>query len=99
MDVERPVTVGEQEAAVIQEGEVSGHEAVLAPDLLRVLVLVLGIHAGLHGRILLPDGLSLKVHLGEGLLHLIRTDIEELLVPFLADLDAMSAALELLAKG
>ena len=99
MDVPGAVAIGEQEAAVIEEGEVRGHEGVAAPAFHSNLVLVLFVNATVHRRVFFPNRFARKRKLGEGLYLLIRAHIKKLLLALRAHLDAMSATLELFAKG
>ncbi len=95
MDGERAVAVREEEAAIVEEREVRRHEAVAAPLLGGLRVLFRGVLARFDRRELPPDRLSLERQLGERLHLLIRADVEELLAPLLANLDAVATPLEL----
>ena len=99
MDAVGAVAVGEEEAAVGEEGEVRGHEGVAAPAFLGRGVLVLGIEAGVHRGVLEPDEFALEGELGEVLQLLVAGDVEELLAALGADFQAVAAALELVAEG
>ena len=99
MDVPGAVAIGEQEAAVVEEGEVGGHECVAAPAFHAHFVLVLFVNATVHRRVLFPNRLAFERELGEGLHLLVRAHIKKLLLALRAHLDAVAAALKLFAKG
>ena len=98
VDLEGAVAVGEQEAAVIQEGEVRRQEALPVPTGRGGGVFAGRIGARLHRCLAIPDDLTGGRHLREALHLLVAADIEKLLVPLLADLDAVAAPLKLAAE-
>ena len=98
MDVERAVAVGEQEAAVGEEGEVGGQEAVAATDAVGTFVFAGGVDARLDRRVLQPDDFAAEVELGETFAADVRADVEELLAALVVNLEPVSAAAEHLAE-
>ena len=49
VDEVRPIAVGQQKFALVQKGEICGHEPVAAPLLFRILRLAWGVNLCLHG--------------------------------------------------
>lgn len=99
MDGEGSVAVSEQEAAVVEEGEVGGQEALSVPGRLGGGVFAFCVEAGFHGSFFVPDDFAVEGHFGEGFDLLVGGDVEEFLCAFFADFYAVSAALELCSEG
>ena len=79
MGCECAITIYEQEATIIKECEVGGHEAILAPGACGVGVFTRRVDLGVHGGVFLPDGFAVEGHFGEGFDLLVGCDVEEFL--------------------
>src|SRR5262249_34279498 len=99
MNVERAVAVGQQEAPIIEEREVGGHEAIAPPLSGGLGVFFRRIDARFHGRVFLPDGFTIECELGKRLQGLISADVQELLSSFGTDFNAVTAPLKLFAES
>ncbi|HCP13076.1 MAG TPA: hypothetical protein DIT89_12150 [Planctomycetaceae bacterium] len=95
MDSEGAVAVSEQESAIVEEGEVCGQEAFAVPRGFGGGIFAFCVESGFHGCFFEPDNFSVQGHFGEGFDLLIGGDVEEFLVAFFANFDAVSAPLEL----
>lgn len=93
------VSIGEIKASVGRvECDVGGHETLASPYLGSGKVFSFFVATRSHGRALIPDRFSGQGELGEGFHLLVSGDVEEFLVSFGMDFDAVSAALELASE-
>ena len=99
MDLEGAVAIGEEEAAVIEEGDVRRQETLARPGCGRRDILTGRVAARLHRGLAVPHRLAVEGQLGERLHLLIAADIEELPLPLFPNLDAVAPSLELAAEG
>ena len=99
VDVPGAVAVGEQEAAVIEEGEVGGHEGITTPTFHAHFVLVLFVNATVHGGVFFPNCFAFEGQFRKGLYVLIGANVKELLFSFSANFNTVTASLKLVSKG
>ncbi|MFN9234538.1 MAG: hypothetical protein ACK6D4_07840, partial [Planctomyces sp.] len=66
MDGEGSLAVSEQEATIVEEGEVCGQEAFAIPGRFGGGIFAFGVEAGFHGSFFVPDDFAVEGHFGEG---------------------------------
>ena len=99
VDVPRAVAIGEQKAAVIEEGEIGGHEGITTPTFHAHLVLILLVNAAVHGGVFFPNCFAFEGQFRKGLYVLIGANVKELLFSFSANFNTVTASLKLVSKG
>ena len=106
MDTERTVSVGEEEAPVVEECKIGGQKCIPTPAWTAFplesdrfgSILALSVDSAVHRSIFFPNRF-LEGELGESFYALVSADIEEFLVSFSPYLQSVSASLELFAEG